>query len=590
MCGITGIVTFNNSSTPLANIKQMTTALRHRGPDDEGFAFFYPNENSTVLYGGSDTPKNVYGSIFAYTPNQTYSDQMHEDATIAFGHRRLSIIDLTPSGHQPMCTLDQRYWITYNGEIYNYIELRAELIKKGYTFQSESDTEVLLYAYAQWGVKALKRLVGMFAFVIYDRLNNSLFLARDFFGIKPLYYTFLPGGFAFASEIKALLCLPQIKRIANPQKVYDYLRFGMTDHGKETLFLNIFQLPAAHYLMISTDKDKKSQPVQYWDIDLDRKLDISFDEAANKIRELFLENIDLHLRSDVPVGAALSGGIDSSSIMMSMRHLLGNSLNLHAFSYIAEDPKLSEEKWVDTVSHASNITVHKVRLSSGDLAADLEHLISIHDEPFGSTSIYAQYRVMQSAKEFGIKVMLDGQGADEILGGYEHFWAARLATLLNSFRWMKALRYFSHADEAVGKTYSWIFINTGKFLLPSHFYSLARNIVNEDWTTSWLDKKWFCDRRVNFYSHNKMIGHNFLQSELYKSLMQKSLTALLRFEDRNSMAHSVESRVPFLTPGLVNLLFSLPEEYIIDSKGIRAAIFHLENMNNPSISPFICHF
>ena len=256
MCGISGIVTFNNSSTPLANIKQMTTALRHRGPDDEGFAFFYPNENSTFLYGGNDTPENVYGSDFAYTPNQTYSGQMHEDATVAFGHRRLSIIDLSPSGHQPMCTPDHRYWIIYNGEIYNYLELRDELIKEGYTFQSESDTEVLLNAYVHWGVKALERLVGMFAFSIYDRLKNTLFLARDFFGIKPLYYTTWTGGFAFASEIKALLCLPNIKRIANPQKVYDYLRFGMTDHGEETLFSNIYQLPAAHYLMISTDKDK----------------------------------------------------------------------------------------------------------------------------------------------------------------------------------------------------------------------------------------------------------------------------------------------------------------------------------------------
>jgi len=266
MCGIAGIVV-NNNLSHLSYIDKMTSIIRHRGPDDEGFSFFQP-EGRIWQYGGHDTPENVYGSNFAYTPNQSYSGQIHEDATIAFGHRRLSIIDLSPSGHQPMCTQDRRYWIVYNGEIYNYIELRDELIKEGYTFQSESDTEVLLYAYAQWGAKALERLVGMFAFSIYDRLKNTLFLARDFFGIKPLYYTTWTGGFAFASEIKALLCLPNIKRIANPQKVYDYLRFGMTDHGSETLFSDIFQLPAAHYLMISTDKDKIGKPVQYWDIDL----------------------------------------------------------------------------------------------------------------------------------------------------------------------------------------------------------------------------------------------------------------------------------------------------------------------------------
>jgi asparagine synthase (glutamine-hydrolysing) len=573
MCGISGIVTSKKSSTQLTNIHKMANLLRHRGPDDEGFVFFGPDKDSTFLYGGNDTPENVFASNFSYTPKKTYSGQMHENATVAFGHRRLSIIDLSPSGHQPMSTPDQRYWITYNGEIYNYLELREELIKKGYAFKSESDTEVLLHAYVQWGIKALERLVGMFAFVIYDRVKNILFLARDFFGIKPLYYARWNDGFAFASEIKALLCLPGIKRSANPQKVYDYLRFGMTDHGSETLFADIFQLPAAHYLIIPTDIEKNNQPVRYWDINLNRKLDISFDEAANKVRAMFLNNVELHLRSDVPVGGALSGGIDSSSIILSMRHLVGDSIALHAFSYIAHDPKLSEEKWVDTVSQTSNLVAHKVRLSSEYLTNDLERLISIQDEPFGSTSIYAQYRVMQMAKEVGIKVMLDGQGADEIFGGYEHYWAAKLATLLYSFKWIKAFRYFKCANTALGKTNSWILINTGKFLLPSYFHSIAKNFVNEDLTSSWLDKKWFRNHRKTIHSPPNKICNNLLRSELYKSLMRQSLTALLRFEDRNSMVHSVESRVPFLTPNLVNLLFSFPEDYIIDSSGIRKVVF-----------------
>ena len=573
MCGIAGILSFNNS-VPFQNIKFMTQAMHHRGPDDEGFAFFNSKTHKYNIFGGADTPTNVFKSNLSFTPNNQFGGNLPPDTVLAFGHRRLSIIDLSPSGHQPMCTQDQRYWIIYNGEIYNYLELRKELIKKGYTFQSESDTEVLLYAYIHWGVKAIERFVGMFAFAIYDMVKNTLFLARDFFGIKPLYYTSWPGGFAFASEIKALLCLPNIKRVANPQKVYDYLRFGMTDHGSETLFSNIYQLPAAHYLLISVDKSLIGEPVQYWDIDLDQKVDLSFSEAANKVRELFLKNIELHLRSDVTVGAALSGGIDSSSIMMSMRHILCNGSNLHAFSYIADDPIINEEKWIDIIGQAANAYVHKVLLSADELTTDLENLISIHDEPFGSISIYAQYRVMQSAKQAGIKVMLDGQGADEILGGYGYFWTARLANLLSSLRWVKALHFVQSAKQSVGESWQWIFINAGKLLLPQRLQNFARTFVNAELDPSWLNGNWFIERCVVFGSQNKKNNKfNLMHSEMYKSLMKYGLISLLRYEDRNSMAHSIESRVPFLTPDFVNLLFSLPEEYIIDFKGTRKAIF-----------------
>ncbi|MCK4487991.1 MAG: asparagine synthase (glutamine-hydrolyzing), partial [Desulfobacterales bacterium] len=573
MCGIAGILSFKGISVPFQNIQLMTRVLRHRGPDDEGFAFFYPGENSTFLYGGNDTPENVYGSNLAYTPNQSYSGQMHEDATIAFGHRRLSIIDLSPTGHQPMCTQDRRYWIDYNGEIYNYIELRDELIKEGYTFQSESDTEVLLYAYVHWGVKALERLVGMFAFVIYDMVKNTLFLARDFFGIKPLYYTFWPGGFAFASEIKALLCLPNIKRIANPQKVYDYLRFGMTDHGEETLFSNIYQLPAAHYLLISTDKDKIGKPVQYWDIDLNRKLDISFDEAALMVRELFLKNIKLHLRSDVPVGAALSGGIDSSAIVTSACMLQKSSVDLHAFSYISDDPEVSEEKWVDMIEQETGISVHKTYPSPNELINDLESLIFLQDEPFRTISIYAQYRVMRLSRETGIKVMMDGQGADELLAGYPGFWGARLASLIYNYQLLKVFNFLIYHNYSCIENLLAGLIKTGTFFLPVSLNGFAHKAIKEDLVPTWLENKWFHERGVKFKSLDMKSSLNIFRKELYKSMMQGLLPLLLRYEDRNSMANSIESRVPFLTPELVSFIFSLPEEYIIDYRGTSKAVF-----------------
>jgi asparagine synthase (glutamine-hydrolysing) len=213
----------------------------------------------------------------------------------------------------------------------------------------------------------------MFAFAILDTKARRIFLARDFFGIKPLYYTFCQNGFAFASEIKALLELPEVSHQANPQRLYDYLRYGLTDYGVETLFSNIYQLPAAHYLELSLDFPTEITPIRYWQIDLNQRQEISYTQAVQKLRELFLDNIRLHLRSDVPIGAALSGGIDSSSIVMAMRHLEPN-LELHSFSYTADDPKVNEEAWIDIINRSAKNVVHKVKATPQELTQDLEHL------------------------------------------------------------------------------------------------------------------------------------------------------------------------------------------------------------------------
>ncbi len=318
---------------------------------------------------------------------------------LALGFRRLSIIDLSETGHQPMPSSDGRYWIIFNGEIYNYVELRMELEALGHRFRSHSDTEVLLAAYAQWGPKALLRLVGMFACAILDTHERKLFLARDPFGIKPLYYVRSAGFFAFASEIKALLDIPGLRRTVNPERLYLYLRHGLTDHGSETMFAHIRQLPAAHYLEIPLQGGPSSLPQQYWSMDLSRHPTYSFDEAAEQLRELFVHNIRLHLRSDVAVGAALSGGIDSSSIVSAMRHVEGEKLELHTFTHVAEDPSINEEHWAEMAGQAASAAIHKVKPTAEDLACDLERLIAMHDEPFGSTSIYAQYRVFGLARD-----------------------------------------------------------------------------------------------------------------------------------------------------------------------------------------------
>ncbi len=573
MCGITGVISFNSSNFPFQHIAAMNQLLKHRGPDDEGYVFIDPAKDNVWIYGGKDTPEEVYSANLIHTPQRPYRGQEHPDATIAFGHRRLSIIDLSPAGHQPFCTPDQRYWIVYNGEIYNYLELRENLKRKGYIFKTKTDTEVLLYAYIHWGPSALERLVGMFAFAIYDRIENSLFLARDFFGIKPLYFTSWHNGFAFASEIKALLCLSQVSRKANTQKVYEYLRFGLTDHSEDTLIAQIHQLPAAHFLKISMDHPGIIQPIRYWDINLKHQSDLLFSEAADSVRQLFLKSINYHLRSDVPVGAALSGGIDSSSIVATIQQLQNTHAGLHSFSYIANEAELSEEKWVDIITQSTGAIKHIVSPSPGDFMEDLDGLILAQDEPFGSMSIYAQYRVMRLAKEKKIKVLLDGQGADELLAGYSTYMGARLASLIYNFRWVDALKFIFKSDHSVIGNWKEKLINTGKYFLPESLDSFARKVIGDEIVPAWLRASWFKKQGVLFPCRKKKLNRNIFREELYYSMTMEILSSLLRYEDRNSMAFSVESRVPFLTPELVRFIFSLPEEYIIDSHGTSKAVF-----------------
>ncbi|MDJ0617907.1 MAG: asparagine synthase (glutamine-hydrolyzing) [Calothrix sp. MO_192.B10] len=549
MCGIAGILQFNRSGIDSQMLKNLSNSLYSRGPDDLGFLGWSGTSPVQVSRNPDDLQNCWLGLV----------------------HRRLSILDISEAGWQPMVTSDGRYAIVFNGEIYNYLELQRELKTLGYTFYSHSDTEVLLTAYAHWGTQVLNRLVGMFAFAILDTHTRHLFLARDFFGIKPLYYTDWQGGFAFASEIKSLLQLPGVNRQVNPQKLYDYLRFGVTDHGEETLFTKVRQLPPAHYLKFSLDSLQVTQPVRYWQVELNQPLEISFKAAAEKLQELFLENIRLHLRSDVPIGAALSGGIDSSSIVMAMRYLEPD-VELHTFSYIADDPKVNEEHWVDIVSQAARTNLHKTQPLPTQLVEDLDYLINIQEQPFNSTSIYAQHQVFHLAQTAGIKVMLDGQGADEILGGYRIYLGARLATLIRQGHWHQVTQFLEQASRLPEMNRLRLLLVGGGFLLPDNFKGLARQLIGKEFAPSWLNSRWFAEREVMLSLPPSRHKKEVLREQLYQSL-DNNLLSLLRYEDRNSMAFSIESRVPFLTPTLVNFMFSLPEEYIIAPDGTTKAVF-----------------
>lgn len=551
MCGILGIINLTNIvGSGEENI------LIHRGPDDYG----------ALIWDGINSPR------LSQAPTEIHS--IYHNALVLLKHHRLSILDLSKAGWQPMGTPDGRFFIVYNGEVYNYRELRKELEAPGVRFRSHTDTEVVLYAYAAWGPKALKRFIGMFAFAVLDVKRRELFLARDFFGIKPLYYVHLPQGFAFASEIKALLPLLRHKPKVHPQRLYEYLRYGLTDHAPETLFQGIYHLPPAHYMVVPVDRPEQARLVRYWSPVPERTLEISFEEAAARLREMFLHSVQLHLRSDVPVGTALSGGIDSSSIVCAMRYLNPRA-EIHAFSFVPpEDPSLSEERWVDQVVRHTRAQGHKVRPRPEEIVEDLDDLIYAQDEPFGSTSIYAQYRVFRLARENGIKVMLDGQGADELLAGYSIYYVARALSLLRQKRFNAFIQFLVKIRRVpASRGLSYLLTRLAASLLPARWQEFPRKILREELFPRWMNKTWFAQRDVHVINPWHNDGLEALRQQLLRDVQKASLPHLLRYEDRNSMWHSIESRVPFLTPQLARFILALPEEYILAPDGTTKAVF-----------------
>lgn len=551
MCGIAGVVAATGDVVDSATLKRFADSLRHRGPDDVGFYGWYPPGP-----GRSSRDASSLG-----------------DCRVGLVHRRLSILDLSDAAWQPMSSRDGRFHIVYNGEIYNYLELRQELESLGHQFRSQSDTEVLLAALSEWKSEALARLNGMFAFAVFDAQSQSLFLARDPFGIKPLYYARWPGGFAFASELTVLLDLPKVHPKVDPNSVFEYLRFARTDLDGATLFSDIRQLPAGSYMTVDPHSARHSDPVPFWEVDLARTSTLTFEQAAEQLRELFVESVKLHVRSDVPVGAALSGGIDSSAIVMTMRRLLGDDHELRTFGYVAEAPGLSEERWMDLVSKAVGAKAYKVRPGEHDLINNLDELIGLQGEPFVSTSIFAQHQVYKLAREADTKVTLDGQGADELLGGYPTFLAARCASLLRRGKLGEAYALMRHASDTNGMGFRGCLYRAGGLLLPASLHGMARGMVGEEYFPEWMSRDWFLQHEVTPAGPKPSASRDVLREQLHETLTQTSLPALLRYGDRNSMFFSVESRVPFLTPPLVQFVFSLPEHFIIAPDGTSKAVF-----------------
>ncbi|MCY2987502.1 MAG: asparagine synthase (glutamine-hydrolyzing) [Planctomycetota bacterium] len=549
MCGIAGLVMRIPTGGLGFVLGQMSKRLRHRGPDDDGWLAYGRGHVAT----GRGAPANY-------------------PAEVLLAHRRLAILDLSPRGHQPMSSADGRFHLVFNGEIYNYLELREELRSAGVVFRTETDTEVLLAAFSRWGAQVLTRLIGMFAFAAFDTEARVVTLARDFAGIKPLYYIVDSKRFAFASEIKALLEVPGVKRNIDAQSLSDYLLHGLTDHRAQTMFADVRALPPGHFLTVPLDSSAALSPQCYWRLPTDRAIDCSFDEAAGRLRELFIENVRLHLRSDVPVGTCLSGGIDSSSIVMAVRHLAGPKADVHSFSFVAPGTNVDEESWMDIVASAGATTAHKVQLTPAELVTDLDRLIVTQDEPFRNTSIYAQHRVFRLAQEAGVKVLLDGQGADEMLAGYPCYVPTRFVSLLRGGHLWSAMALLRHSPAQPVASLGQLLRACGRLLTPT-IQVVIKGIQARNSSPPVLNEAWFRERGVTNREVYDRRAKRSLRGHLAETLTRSILPMLLRYEDRNSMAFGIEGRVPFLTPKLVEFVFGLPESYLLHVDGRSKRVF-----------------
>ncbi len=512
MCGIAGLVYRHGTRAAAAEtVRRMIARQRHRGPDGEGF----------------------YDTVGA-----------------SLGHCRLAIIDLSDAGRQPMADPEGRCWITFNGEIYNYLELAQELRSLGHRFQGRSDTEVLLAAYRQWGVNCLKRLRGMFAFAIWDENERGLFAARDRLGIKPFHYwTDGQQQLAFASELKALLeFLPE--RRVHLQLARDFLAWNLLDHEPaETMLVGIKRLPPAHALIWRPDKGVKLW--RYWNLEVSEELETPPARRAQLIaefRQRFEESVSVHLRSDVPVGTCLSGGLDSSAIVCAVsaelqRRGAWREDWQHTFSACFTDPWLDERPYINTVAATANCRTHSVFPSGERLREELDAWLWHQEEPVGGCSVYSQYCVARLAREHGIKVLLDGQGADEQLAGYRKFILVYLQQLVSAQRYVQAVR------ETLAFASSLEILRTSRLVDGRRYlFKSAPEVVQ-----LWPDDKQ--PERPAALGLGRSLGRR-----LEADLTRFSLPVLLRYEDRNTMAFGLEARVPFVDHFFVEWLATLPAD------------------------------
>jgi len=513
MCGISGIINKINQTVEIEEIKNINDLIIHRGPDDEGFYF---------------------GNNFA------------------FGHRRLSILDLSSDGHQPMYYME-KYIITYNGEIYNYLELKNELLKDGYKFKSNTDTEVILAAYDKWGKECVNKFNGMWAFAIYDKEKQMIFCSRDRFGIKPFYYTQVEDKFIFGSEIKQLLEFYNNKYV-NKKILMDYLIIGFEEHTNETFFENIYKLEQSHNLIYDLHKHNFTI-YRYYDINIDKNINsLNEKDGIESYKSVFIDAIKLRLRSDVKVGTCLSGGLDSSSIAAIASEEYQKELNNKFIAIHAKSTQKSndESQFAKIVSEFCNLDLKMVEPSKDDFVNIIDEIIYTQEEPFGSPSIFMQYFVMNKAKEENCKVLLDGQGGDETLLGYERYYPAYLKNL-TFLNMIKNIFTISKTSKlSIKQLIGYIF----------YFTNVKIRLMNLKKKNKYIKQEYFnmiSKDMIENSSKDYLNINNLQYNEIYKTQMPH----LLKYEDRNSMRNSIETRLPFIDFHVLETALSLNNSFKI---------------------------
>jgi asparagine synthase (glutamine-hydrolysing) len=551
MCGITGLLSLQGAPVDPAVLQRMTDRQAHRGPDGEGF-----------LLGDTLVP-------------HTRQWDGRAPVRVALGHRRLAILDLSDRGLQPMPTGDGKCWIVFNGEIYNHRELRTELEGRGYAFRTRTDTEVLLQAYREWGESCLGRLQGMYAFAIWDSTRGRLFAARDRLGIKPFYYATPAGIFAFASEMKALLACPGLDATPDDDAVVGFLLHANCDYGEQTLLGAVKALPAGHCLTVHAATGQVDVR-GYWQLTPQHANGVRDRARLDGLRTLLTSTMQSHLVSDVRAGSCLSGGIDSSTVVSLIGKIwreqpdqataLGD--RFLTFTSCWKYPELDERTYADAVARSAGAESHLVFPSAEDFWETFPKMAWHQDMPFASLSYYAQWSVMRTARDAGVKVLLDGQGGDEVFGGYAKFRYAYLASLLRSGRLLRFARE-AGAMLTQGDLYYVLNLRRGYRYLPTRLRrllgvdSLLEGVLRADWDRalggeSTPATRWWRYVRARG-SGGGHTGTSVMQRIQVDDIMMDTLPLLLRMEDRSSMAFSLEARVPLLDHRLVEYGISLPD-------------------------------
>lgn len=519
MCGIAAVIETNGGSPDLGMLKRMTNSLFHRGPDDEG---------------------------------------VYLDGSVGLGFRRLAIIDMSADSHQPMVSDDQGLVIVFNGEIYNYIELREELLGYGHIFRTRGDTEVLLHAYLQWGKDCLRRLNGMWAFLIHDRRRRIVFGSRDRFGVKPLYYFKTPQQILFASEIKGI----RVSGVYGSDNdihwpaAAKFLLSGELDSSPCSFYEGIQQIPAGSMFELRMDGEMRLE--RYWNL-----LDAETSHANDPYRtyeDLFEDAVKLRMRSDVPVGVCLSGGLDSSSIICEMARL--SSSKVQAFSYMAEE--FDESRYIQDTVAQTGAALDLVDMSRLNLWTSLTDVLKFHDEPVHSINVVIGFKLMQLAASKGVKVVLNGQGADETAAGYSsyfnEYWASLIRRTLLIVAWREMSAYAAAHNVSKARLCKEAGLRAVATTVASWpLYRIAKDMIapKRAAASGWFDT----DFVMAYQPVRERLAPRSLNEVLRYAVEHSPLPLYLRVEDRNSMGNSVESRLPFMDYRLVSFLFSMPDEY-----------------------------